>query len=88
MKINDKIKVRRVADENIAMMQNIDGTDMTRVVALNESAMMLYNALKGREFTADDVVRTLTDEYEVGEADARRDAEAWIAEMKQNKLIV
>ena len=36
----------------------------------------------------DDVVRMLTDENEVNEADARKDAEAWVAEMKKNGLVI
>lgn len=87
MKINEKMKVRTVAGENVVIMQGVDGTDMTRVVALNESAMLLYNTLKGREFEVDDVVRLLTEEYEVNEADARKDAEAWVVEMQKNSLV-
>lgn len=87
MKINDKLKVRTVAGENIVIMQDAAGSDMTRVVALNESALMLYNRLMGREFEVEDVVRLLTDEYEVNEADARKDAEAWVDEMIKNALV-
>ena len=87
MRINDKMKLRNVAGENIILMQNADGTDMTRVVALNESALLLYNRLMGREFEQDDVVHTLVDEYEVSEDDARKDAESWVAEMKKNALV-
>ena len=87
MRINDKMKVRTVAGENIIFMQGRNSTDMTRVVALNESALLLYNTLSGSDFELDDVVRVLTDEYEVGDADARRDAEAWVADMKKNGLL-
>ena len=87
MRINDKMKLRNVAGENIILMQNADGTDMTRVVALNESALLLYQRLMGRDFEVDDVVRVITDEYEVNEADARKDAEAWVGEMKKNALV-
>ena len=88
MKINDKMKIRTVAGENIVIMQDANGSDMTRVVALNESALLLYNQLMSQEFEVDDVVRMLTDEYEVNEADARKDAEAWVAEMKKNGLVI
>ena len=84
MRINEKMKVRTVAGENIVMIQGVEGTDMTRVVALNESALLLYNNLLGREFEVEDVVRVLTDEYEVNEADA----EAWVADMMKNGLVV
>ena len=82
------MKVRTVAGENIVMMQGVNGTDMTRVVALNESALLLYNALMGREFEVEDVVRVLTDEYEVDEVAARKDAEGWVVEMKKNNLVI
>lgn len=88
MKINEKLKVRTVAGENIVITQGQESSDMTRVVALNESAFMLYNRLIGREFEVEDVARVLTDEYEVDEADARHDAEQWVSEMKKNSLII
>ena len=82
------MKVRTVAGENIVIMPGDNGTDMTRVVALNESALLLYNMLMGREFELDDVVRLLVDEYEVDEEAARKDAEAWVIDMKKNHLVV
>ena len=88
MKIDEKKKVRHVAGENIVIMQVADVADMTRVVALNESAMELYNVLKGREFTLDDVVRAMVESYEVDEAVARQDAETWVAQMREHGLII
>lgn len=82
------MKIRQVVGENVVIMPGVESTDMTRVVALNESAMLLYNALTGREFEVADVVRMLVDEYEVDEDAARKDAEAWVADMKKNHLIV
>ncbi|MBR1766172.1 MAG: PqqD family protein [Bacteroidales bacterium] len=88
MIINDKMKVRTVVGENIVMMQGEGHTDMTRVVALNTSAMELYNALLGKEFELADVVKILTDNYDVDEEVAKRDAEAWLADMKKNNLVL
>jgi len=88
MKINEKMRVRQVAGENIVVMTGVNGTDLTRVVALNESALLLYNALSGKDFEVEDVVRLLVDEYEVDEEAARKDAEAWVADMKNNQLVL
>ena len=88
MRINERMKVRSVAGEHIVMMQSDDSADMTRVVALNESALLLYNALMGREFEIDDVVKLLVEEYEVDEEPARADAQAWVNDMKKNHLVV
>lgn len=70
------------------MMQGKNVTDLTRVVALNASAMHLYNLLQGREFGVEDVVKLMLDEYEVDEETARRDAADWIASMKNEGMII
>lgn len=88
MKINEKMKIRNVAGENIVIMPSDDAADMTKVVALNESSLLLYNQLKGREFSLDDAVQLLLDNYDVDEATARKDAEAWLADMRKHRLIV
>ncbi len=88
MRINPKMKVREVAGEHIVMRVGVNGTDMTTVIALNESSLLLYNQLRGREFGVDDAVRVLTDEYEVDETTARLDAEKWVREMRQNDMII
>ncbi len=88
MKIDSNKKVRKVAGENIIIMSDGGAADMTRVVALNESALELYNALKDCDFELDDAVRVLTETYEVDSATARRDAEEWIASMKQNNILI
>lgn len=88
MRINGKMKIRNVAGENIVIMPSDDAADMTKVVALNESSLLLYNQLKGREFAIDDAVQLLLDNYDVDEATARKDAEAWLADMRKHRLIV
>ena len=88
MRIDRIKKVRQVASENIIISQ-VDGvTDMTRVAALNESALELYNQLKGREFTIDDVTKVLLDTYDVDEPTAHADAATWVEQMRKEGLIV
>lgn len=88
MKINPKTKIREVAGEHIAMRVG-DGkmADMTSVVAFNESSLLLIERLHDCDFELDDVVRVLTDEYEIDNATARRDAERWLEQMKANDII-
>lgn len=88
MRINEKMKIRNVAGENIVVMPSDDAADMTKVVALNESSLLLYNQLKGRKFSLDDAVQLLLDNYDVDEATAHKDAEAWLADMRKHRLIV
>lgn len=88
MRINPNIKIRDMVSEHIVVMPGAAQTDMTRVIALNDSALLLYNALSGRDFELEDAVRVLTDEYDVTPDVARRDAEALLADMRKNNLLV
>lgn len=88
MRFDERKKVRTVAGENIVIMQADGEADMTKVVALNESAMLVYEQLKGKEFAVADVARVLTDEYDVDEATALADAEALVASMRHEHLII
>lgn len=88
MKINSQMKVRKVAGENIVIQQANGTTDMTQVTSLNETALYLYDALKEKNFAIDDIVQVLTEAYDVDEDTARRDATEWVAQMKQQALII
>lgn len=88
MRIDTSKKVRTVAGENIVIMQAEGVADMTRVVALNESALELYNTLKEREFTVDDVACALTEAYNVDGPTAAADAAEWVGQMRQQGLII
>lgn len=88
MRFDERKKVRTVAGENIVIMQADGEADMTKVVALNESAMLVYEQLKGKEFAVADVARVLTDGYEVDEATAMTDAEELVASMRREHLII
>lgn len=88
MRFDERKKVRTVAGENIVIMQADGEADMTKVVALNESAMLVYEQLNGKEFAVADVARVLTDGYEVDEATAMSDAEELVASMRREHLII
>ena len=88
MRFDERKKVRTVAGENIVIMQADGEADMTKVVALNESAMLVYEQLKGKEFAVADAARVLTDGYEVDEATAMADAEELVASMRREHLII
>ena len=43
-------KVREIAGENVVILQGNHVSDMTRIIALNESSLLLWNELYGKEF--------------------------------------
>lgn len=88
MKINPNYKVRKVAGENIILLQGKTNGDMTRVVAFNDSALLMWNELQGKDFTTDDAAAVLMDNYEVEQAVAAADAAKWVETLQENGLLM
>ena len=87
MRIKQGYKVRELAGENVVIMQGRSGADMTRVISLNNSSLLLWNNLLDVDFSADDVKRILLENYDVDEAVAAVDAQAWVEKMQQSGLV-
>ena len=87
MRIKEEYKVREMAGEHIVVMQGRYGVHMTKVIALNETSLWLWNRLQGREFGTDDVRDLLLGEYDVDAETAERDAQAWVARLKTCNLV-
>lgn len=87
MKILPKYKVRRVADENVVLVQGRNAGDMTSVIALNDTSLYLWNELYGKDFELQDVVRLLTARFDVDEPTAARDAEDWLSTLREKSVV-
>lgn len=87
MKIKQEYKVREIAGENVVIMQGRQGADLTQIVTLNASALVLWNALSGKEFTVAEAAEVLVQNFEVESDVALRDATAWVERMSGCGLI-
>lgn len=87
MKIESKYQLRKVAGEHMILLQGQVGGEMTKLISLNESSVVLWEALKDKEFELNDAVQVLLDYYEVDEATAKADAEKWINVLKENGVV-
>lgn len=87
MKINSNLKLREIAGEKMVIMSGDAGVDLTKVVTLNKSAELLWNSLRGKEFSKADVVGLLQHEYGISIEDANKDAAEWIDSMIKEGLI-
>lgn len=87
MKIKQEYKVREIAGENVVIMQGRQGADLTRIVTLNDSALVLWNALCEGEFTVADAADVLVQNFEVEADVALHDATAWVERMAECGLI-
>ena len=87
MRIKQEYQVREVAGENIVILQGRYGADLTRIVTFNDSALLMWNELFGKDFTAQDAAAVLLQNYEVEEATAQKDAQLWIDKLTECKLL-
>ncbi|MEG1623090.1 MAG: PqqD family protein [Alistipes sp.] len=87
MKIREEYKVRDIAGEHVVIMQGRYGVDMTRVIALNDSSLYLWNELQGQTFEIETIKNLLLEHYEIDEATALHDASVWVDKLKECKLI-
>lgn len=88
MRLKEEYKVRNIAGENVVIMQGKYGADMTRVIALNETSLLLWNELQGKEFTTEDVAAILTENFEDVNAEVvLADAAAWVEKLRECNLV-
>lgn len=87
MKIKSEYKVRQIAGENVVILQGCGNSDMTQIITLNDSALLLWKELEGQDFGVEDAVAALCENYDVEETVAKSDAEAWIKRMQECGLV-
>ena len=78
MHIKDTYKVRQIAGENIIVWQGAIHADMTKVISLNSTALLLWNELQGRDFTLADAASVLVTHFGIDRSRAEADARSWV----------
>lgn len=87
MRINPNYKIREIAGETIVVNQGVANVDTTRIISLNASARLLYQALTGKDFTLEDAAKVLTETYGICEEQALKDAKMWVEPLEQCGVI-
>lgn len=76
MKAKPGFNLRVVCGENIIVAEGEENIDFSNIISMNESSAYLWQNIQGKEFTHEDMVGLLTQEYEVDEATALKDVKA------------
>lgn len=76
MKAKTGFNLRVVCGENIIVAEGEENIDFSNIISMNESSAYLWQNIQGKEFTHEDLVGLLTQEYEVDEATALKDVKA------------
>lgn len=86
MKPKEGFLLREVDDTSIVVATGTAATEFSGLITLNQTGTFLWRALE-QDATEDDLVNKLMDEYEIDEATARRDVQAFIARAKDAGLL-
>ena len=76
MKAKPGFNLSVVCGENIIVAEGEENIDFSNIISMNESSAYLWQNIQGKEFTHEDLVDLLTQEYEVDEATALKDVKA------------
>ena len=87
MKIKAQYKVREMAGEHVVIMQGRHGSDLTKIISLNDSALYLWNEVAGKSVDVEDVAKLLVEHYQIEHEVAVQDAQRWIAKLEDCGLV-
>ena len=87
MKIKKGFELRVICGEAIVVAHGKENIDFSKIISLNESAAYLWRQVEGKDFDAALLAQLLTEEYEVDEATALRDAEKTMVDWQEAGLI-
>jgi hypothetical protein len=86
LKIKDGYVMRQIAGQCIAIPVGNRVNDLHGLIALNESGAFIWNQLKDEKQT-DELVKALTEEYEVSEKEAKEAVLEYLELLKNNNLL-
>lgn len=83
MKIKQGFELRNICGENIIIAHGVENIDFTKVISLNESAADVWNAVVDKDFTLDDMVTAIMENYDIDADTAHADCETLLADWRK-----
>lgn len=87
MKLKNGYKVREMAGEHVVIMQGRLGSDLTRIISLNESSLYLWQAIDGKDFDTGSLADLLVGRYDIDRQTALADAGRWVEKLAECGLV-
>ena len=76
MKIKKGFELRNVCGEHVVIATGIENVDFSKMISLNESAAILWEAVCDKEFSVSDLADVLVENYEIDRETAEKDSQA------------
>jgi hypothetical protein len=88
MQIKKGIVLNQVCGESFLVPMGEENIDFSKLIALNESSLLLWKRMEQGAFEVDDLVGIILDEYEIDDATARRDVEDFLNKFRAEGLLL
>ena len=87
MKTKKGFNLRNVCGENIVVAEGEENIDFCNIISMNESSAYLWNNIQNKDFSKEDLVALLMEEYEVDEPTATQDVSLLVDQWMQAGII-
>lgn len=81
MRIKDGFILRTICGENVVVGEGLAQVNFNKLLSLNASAAWLWEQVKGKDFTVEDLAALLQEKYDVSAdvalADSQKLADSW-----------
>ena len=86
MKSKERFVLKTIGDNHIVVPLGAQAVDFRCMITLNATGAFLWEKLS-EEQTAQTLTKALLDEYDVDEATAQRDVDAFLKNLRENALL-
>lgn len=73
MRTKNGFNLRQICGENVIVAEGEENIDFSNIISMNESSAYLWKNIQDKDFSEDELVKLLTEEYDVDEITAKSD---------------
>lgn len=88
MKIKNEYIIKNIAGQNVVVSTAEKAIDFDYIIHLNDSGKLLFEALMEKDLEISDLVKVLTDNYDVEEKQALEDVKEFVEMLKVNDILL
>ena len=78
MKTKIGFNLRQICGENVIIAEGEENIDFSNIISMNESSAYLWKNIQDKEFSEVELVKLLTEEYDVDEITAISDVDSLV----------
>lgn len=86
MKIKEGFSLHELGDEYIVIHDGMTNVNFDKLLSLNATAAFLWKAMGHKEWTMEQLVTLLTEEYEVEREQAQKDVERFVGLLMESEV--